>query len=201
MRIRNLLAAALVATLLPSPSSALPEVLSDADVRALASSLPQGPAFRSAGQTYRPVSGLRAAVRGQATAVQRMQSLGAAAVDVVQEKGPYVIFRDAAAGAKALGAPAGNDPRAAFSVVVNTRTGRLGIADGLVTAKLADVKLARGLADAHGLALEFVAEGIRYAFFRVPPGGDLVEAAAALARSRGVVSAEVDVREEFAVPM
>jgi hypothetical protein len=201
MKIPTILAAALAAALLPSPSAALPAVLSDADVRALAKSLPQGATFKSAGQTYRPVSGLRAAVRGQSTAVQRMQALGAADVDVVQEKGPYVIFRDAAAGAAVLGAKGPNEPQATFSVVVNARTGRLGIADGLVAVKLTDVKLARELADAHGLALEFVAEGIRYAFLRVPPGGDLVAAAAALAKARGVVSAEVDVREEFAVPM
>ncbi len=198
---RTILAFALALALVPATSVAEPAVLSDADVRALARSLPQGPTFRSGGQTYRPVAGLRATVRGQATAVERMRSLGAADVDVVQEKGPYVIFRDATATTTATARQAAPGADATLPVVVNVRSGRLGVLDSTVVVKLKDVRSAPELAVANGLTLEFVAEGIRYAFLRVPPGRDVVAAAAAVARDPGVVLAEPEVRERFAVPM
>ena len=48
--------------------------------------------------------------------------------------------------------------------------------------------------------LEYVAEQIGYAFFRVPDGKDVVAAAAALGRDPRVLAADVEIREHFAVP-
>jgi hypothetical protein len=189
------------AVALPLLALAQPSGLSPEDVKALARSLPQGAEFRSSGQTYRPVAGLRAALRGPDGAVQRVVALGGSAADVVAEKGPYVVYRDTSAAAPAGGGTPLVNQVSTFGVVVNTRTGQLGIADGLLTAKLSDIGAAREIAAANGLALDFVADGIGYAFFRVPVGRDLAAAAAAVAGDTRVKSAEVDVRESFAVPM
>jgi carbonic anhydrase len=198
MTIRVLRFAAVAALALPLLSSAQSTGLSAADVQALVRSLPQGAEFKSSGQTYRPVEGLRAALRGPDGAAQRVVALGGSAADVVAEKGPYVVYRNTGAAPSASGATPLVNQVAICAVVVNTRTGQLGIADGLLTAKLSDVGAAREIAAANGLALDFVADGIGYAFFRVPAGRDLAAAAAAVAGDTRVKSAEVDVRESFA---
>ncbi len=186
MNIDRLRVAVLIAVLLPNLAFAQPGGLAEPDVRALVGSLPQGPEFRSDRQVYRPVAELRAYPRG------------AGSGDIVTYKGPYVIVR---AGSTARsGATAAEPGVTAGSVVVNVRTGQLGIADGTITAKLSDVGAAEALAAANGLTVEFVAGAIGHAFFTAPPGRDLAAAATALAKDPRVQSAYPGVRESFAVP-
>jgi uncharacterized protein (DUF2164 family) len=86
-------------------------------------------------------------------------------------------------------------------VVVNKRTGRLGVAANVLIVKLTDVGTAAFLAEASGLTLDFVAERLGLAFYTVPDGRDIQAAAASLARDSRVKSAEIEIREHFAVPM
>ncbi|MEI6225968.1 MAG: hypothetical protein WCS72_14550 [Deltaproteobacteria bacterium] len=196
--------ALLIAAALPTLAFGQPAALPSAEAEALVRSLPKGAEFRSDGRTYRPVAGLRAAPRtasrndGQSPL---QQASPAATTDVVvEDKGPYVIYRDASA-VSAAGASLVGTPRVTKgSVVVNVRTGQLGIADGLITAKLTDVGAAQALAAANGLTVEFVAGPIGYVYFKAPPSRDLAAAAAALAKDPRVKAAYPGVQESFGRP-
>jgi hypothetical protein len=59
---------------------------------------------------------------------------------------------------------------------------------------------AAALARDHGLALEYVAEGIGWAFLRVPDGRDVIATAAELAADPRAKVVEPEVREHFPVP-
>lgn len=167
---------------------------------ALVDAAPQGTPFQSSGQTYRMVGGLRATPRAQGASVdQGLAAARSAPADLVEQKGPYLIFRESGAKAPPLvPAAAMIDQARSFPVVVNTRTGRLGVAANVLVVKLADVGTAQALAAANGLELDFVADRIGYAFFRVPDGRDLLGAVAAMSRDGRVTSAEIEVREHFA---
>ncbi len=192
--------AVLAAIVLPLLAQAQAGGLPVAQRRALVSSLPQGAEFRSGGQTYRPVGGLRATLRGPAEVVQGAQAAAPATGEVVEILGPFAIHRALAAEAPASAATTGVGATTSRAVVVNVRTGSLGIATGIVTAKLVDAGTARAIAAANGVTLRHASEGTGYAFFGVPEGRDLVEVAAAIARSPGVEMAEVNVKEDFDSP-
>lgn len=188
----------LVATLLPAVAFSLPGDPAEPDVRALVSSLPQGAEFRSDRNVYRPVGGLRAVrQRGEAVASPAPDAVPG---EFVSRMGPYFIVRDSSAMGGNGKSLAGSPRVTAGSVVANVRTGQLGIADGIITAKLSDVGAATSLAAANGLTVEFVAAHIGYAFFTAPPGRDLAAAAAALAKDPRVKTAYPTVIENFAVP-
>ncbi len=200
MNTQNLRLAVLVTLALPALAVAQSRGLAVSDVQSLVASLPQGAEFRSEGQTYRPVAGLRAELRPAGRVEPGQASAEGAAEVIVEVKGPYVIYRDTAA-VSAAGKSLVGAPRVAKgSVVVNVRTGQLGIADGLITAKLSDVGAAGALAAANGLTVEYVAGHIGYAFFTAPPGQDLAAAAAALRKDPRVKSAHANVQESFAEP-
>jgi hypothetical protein len=200
MNTQNLRLAVLVTFALPSLAVAQSTGLAASDAQALVASLPQGAEFRSDGQTYRPVVGLRAELRPAGRVEPGQASAEGTTEVIVEVKGPYVIYRDtatvSAAGKSLVGAPR----VAKGSVVVNVRTGQLGIADGIITAKLFDVEAARALAAANGLAVEYVAAHIGYAFFTAPSGRDLAAAAAALRNDPRVKSAHANVQENFGEP-
>ncbi len=154
-------------------------------------------------QSYQVVVGLRATIRGSATAEARLAALGLPATDLVEEKGPYVVFQRAASGATAparvaeASAVAAVDRTPAYPVVVNTRTGELAILPGIVITRLRNPADAASLAQANGLVVEFVGETSGNGYFRVPEGGDVVSAAAALARDPRVETAFPEVSERF----
>lgn len=169
---------------------------------ALVKEAPKGPEFRSSGQAYRLVGGLRAtALPADVSVDQGLAAVRSVPGDLVERKGPYVIYREQTGqGPALLPAAAEVDRSRTLPVAVNVRTGRLGVAANVLVVKLKDVRAAPAIAAANGLELTFVAEGIGYAFLDVPDGRDLLAAAAAVARDGRVRSAEIEVRENFQVP-
>ena len=166
---------------------------------ALVQSLPQGAPFRSGGQSWRIVGGLAAVPRAAAGA----QGLAAPApVDVVEEKGPYLVVRQGSAAplAAPLAAPAAG-PAGTLPVAVNTRTNAFGVVPGTIDVRLRDRGAAGALARDLGLELVAAAPGISMAFYRVPPGGDLQAAVDRLAGDARVRSAEIEVKESFDLPL
>jgi len=170
---------------------------------ALVQAAPKGAPFKSGGQTYQVVGGLRATAGGSATLDQTLSAVGAVSTDLVEVRGPFVIYRaPSAAGAAPVSAMAAAvNQSSTLPVVVNKRTGRLGVAANVLIVKLTDVGTAAFLAEASGLTLDFVAERLGLAFYTVPDGRDIQAAAASLARDSRVKSAEIEIREHFAVPM
>lgn len=197
--------AAVAFALLPALALAggnAPQGMSAQARAALVKESPKGPEFRSGGQTYRMVGGLRAATLPASASVdQGLAALRSAPDDLVERKGPFLIFREPAAQAAGVEPSArAVDGSRTLPVAVNVRNGRLGVVANVLVVKLKDVGAAQALAAANGLALTFVAEGIGYAFFEVPDGRDLLAAASAVGRDARVKSAEVEVRENFNVP-
>ena len=167
----------------------------------------KGAPFQSGRQTYRLVVGLRATVEGNvASPSERLAAVGVAPDALVERRGPFLLFRQpataptATARLAAASAVTVVDRTPTYPVAVNARTGQLGIVPGTIVARLGKVGDAAALARAGGLEVEYVAEPIGYAFFLVPDGKDVVAAAAALAADPRVQSADVEIREHFAVP-
>ena len=150
---------------------------------ALVKEAPKGPEFRSSGQTYRIVGGLRAtALPTGASVDQGLAAVRSSPGELVDRKGPYLIFRQPAAqGAGVVPSARDVDWSRTLPVAVNVKTGRLGVVASVLVVKLKDVGAAPALAAANGLVLTFVAEGIGYAFFDVPDGQDLLAAASTVA--------------------
>jgi hypothetical protein len=168
------------------------------------------PFLSSTRQAYRVAVELRAVPRGQDTAEGRMAGLGIPAAELVEVKGPFLIVRRPTAAATATATAAARlagasavatvDRTRVHPVAVNAASGRLGILSGIVVARLRNPDDAAALAQANGLALDYVAGPIRCAFFRVPDGRDVVAAATALARDARVELASPEVSETFRVP-
>lgn len=155
---------------------------------------PKGTSFRSAGQEYRVVPTIRAVkVTVGAPSAASLSAVGAGQGDLLERKGPYALFV----------APAGEAPAAASqtsAVAVNERSGQLGVITGTITARVGSAAAAQAAAKGAGLALELVSPSSGYAFFRAPPGADVLAAAAALAARREVKGVEVEVREAYDEP-
>jgi hypothetical protein len=168
---------------------------------ALVQAAPKGVPFTSGGQTYQVVAGLRATTTTGATLDQRLAAVGAAPADLVEARGPFAIYRTREAAAPVSAMAVAVNRSTTLPVVVNPRTGRLGVATNVLVVHLRDVGEASVVARESGLTLDYVAERLGLAFLTVPDGRDLQAAAAAVAKDPRVKSAEVEVREFFAVPL
>ncbi len=186
-----LAAAQAKASRLPSPAAARQADL----VRSSAG----GRTFTSRGKPYRVLGGARAVARAQGESdEQAVARAGAFPADVVERKGGFLILRGGRGASPTIAAAP--DQAGDHTVVVNTRTGRLGIVSGNLNVRMREGADPGALARNHGLALVSAAPRIRAAFFRVPAGRDVQAAAEAMAQERGVASAEVEVLEHLAVP-
>jgi hypothetical protein len=194
-----------VAAVLPTTGLGQAETAAARRAELVAAS-PKGPEFTNDRRTYRVVAGMQAVRLGDATAVARAEALGLPAAAVVEQKGPYAIVeRGTAADAPAnrlaaASAIASVDGERAFPVVVNARTGQLGVVSGTIIVKLADLADADALAKANGLSVEYVAEPIGFVFLGAPAGTDVLAMTAALGRDPRVILAYAEIREHFAVP-
>lgn len=168
---------------------------------ALVRTLPKGEPFHSGGQRYRLVAGLRAVHRGtDPSARETLARAGAAAAAVLELKGRFVLFQQSPSAAP-LAATQLTNRAETLPVAVNERTGRLGVVLGTITVKLRDIGQAEALARDHGLRLDFSAPNLSVAFFSLPAGTSIQAAAARLSADARVASAEIEVKEHFAVPM
>ncbi|HEY7726652.1 MAG TPA: hypothetical protein VH880_15065 [Anaeromyxobacteraceae bacterium] len=168
--------------------------------RALVRSLPRGSAFRTNGQPYGFLAGLRAVARAPGEpSGEALARAGAAAAELVEEKGGFAVFRESAAAASEATRAAGRAPT--YPVAVNERTGDLGVVPGTLVVRLRDPPAAGELARDHGLSLDFHAAHLGTAFYRAPAGASLPAAAARLAADPRVRSAEIEVKEHFAGPL
>jgi len=168
--------------------------------RALVESLPKGTAFRSGGQEYQIVGGVRAVARApEAGERQALAAVGAAPADLIEAKGSFLVYREAASAAPVAARTAAGGG-STLPVAVNRRTGGLGVVLGSLTVRLRDPAAAEAVAREHGLRLTFSAPHLSTAFYQVPEGKDIQAAAAELAGDGRVTAAEIEVKEHFAVP-
>jgi len=168
--------------------------------QALLQSLPKGSPFRSGGQEYQIVGGVRAVARApEAGERQALAAVGVVPADLLETKGSFLVYREAASAAPVAARTAAG-LGSTLPVAVNRRTGGFGVVLGSLTVQLRDPAAAEALAREHGLRLTFSAPHLSTAFYQVPEGQDIQAAAAELARDARVTSAEIEVKEHFAVP-
>jgi hypothetical protein len=209
MILRNRIAFVALAALAAFPAMAQVTTAALAQRRSevLTSAL-KGPAFTAGARPkYQVVVGLRAVLDEGSSPEARLAALRRPASSLVEAKGPYVLFQETVTGATSRARVAAAsvvvplDGTTSFPVVLNTQTGELGVLPGIVVVKLRDPADAASLAKENGFALEYLAEPIRYGFFRVPDLRNVIEAAAKLAADPRVEDAYPEVREHFPSPM
>jgi hypothetical protein len=193
-RIRAVVALATL-VVLPGPAEAQARKSTlDARRAQAVASAPLGTSFRSAGQDYRVVPAIRAArVTVSATDSATLSSVGARESDILERKGPYALFVERAGAVPDIASPTS-------AVAVNVRSGQLGVITGTITARVGSATAAAAAARAEGVVLELVTLATGYAFFRAPPGADVLAAAAALGARPEVKGVEVEVRESYDEP-
>jgi hypothetical protein len=198
----NTMTLALLGTLL-APAAGLAQgkgALAEAALERRTESVLKGPTFRSGGQDYQVLGGVRAVARPRGAGErQTLELVGAAPADLLEAKGSYLVYFQAA-GAAPVAAQVAAGPSSTLPVARNKRTGGLGVVLGSLVVRLRDPAAAEALGKEHGLRLLFSAPHLSLAFYRVPQGQDIQAAAAELVRDRRVVSAEVEVKEHFAAP-
>jgi hypothetical protein len=156
----------------------------------------RGATVTSNKQRYQILPGVRAAkIQPQERPQQTLTRAGGG--QMIETKGPYVVFTAAQQGAVSVMQVNG---AMSYPTVINSRTGGIGILPGTVRAQLKNVGSAAAIASYHGLELVREFAHLRTAFFRARPGQDVVAASASLAADSRVVSAEVDVLEHVNVP-
>lgn len=162
-------------------------------------SLPRGRAFRSNGNEYRVVGGVRAVQRDPGQTPEAVAAaLGLPDQEIVESKGRYTIIRGGGASPRASVGAMGRLP--ALPVAVNMATGSLGVLTGAIKVSYRPPFDPRQVAGEMGLAILLVVPRESVAYFRVPDRADIQEAADALARNPQVAGVSTEVQEYFASP-
>src|SRR5262249_11151721 len=148
---------------------------------AMLQSLQRGREIVSGNERYRHLSEVKA-VEGRSRA----------AGEVIETKGRLVLFRGAATDSVALNLRGGS---LEYPAVVNTRTGRLGVLTGALVVKPKDMADADAIAASHALDKGRVFPHLQTVFYKVRPGEDIADAAAALQADPRVESAYPEIIE------
>ena len=160
--------------------------------------LPQGDALTSGGESYVVLSDVRA--------VPSDPGQEPAGLTVLERKGRFLVYRETRPALKSASAMTVQDagltgqPLLTHAVVLNPRTGNLGVVLGTLIVKLADMSQADALAAAHGLTLSSRFDHLGLAFYTAAPGRDLAAATAALRADMRVTSADPEILEHVRVP-
>jgi hypothetical protein len=160
--------------------------------------LPQGDAITSGGESYVVLSDVRA--------VPSDPGQEPAGLNVLERKGRFVVYRETRPHLKSPSAMTVQDagltgqPLLTHAVVLNPRTGNLGVVIGTLIVKLADMTQAEAIGAAHGLTLSSRFDHLNLAFYTAGPGQDIAAAAAALRADARVTSADPEILEHVRAP-
>jgi len=131
------------------------------------------------------------------TPQQAIAPLGADAGQIIETKGRFVLFRSAprkAAMVEELGGAA------VYPIVLNARTGTLGVLNGTLVVMPKRMGDVADLAKQHGLNIEREYPHIRTVFFRVKANVDIADAATALRSDPRTENAYPEIIEYLRVP-
>ena len=157
---------------------------------------PVGSTITSNNQQYQILPGVRATISlPDERPEQALTRMGGN--KLIETKGAFVVFSAAQQSVPSLTSVNG---ATSYPAALNPRTGELGILPGTLKVSLKDTSSAAAVAADHGLEVVRVFAHLQMAFYRVPPGQDVVAAAAALSADARVASAEVEVVEHLSVP-
>ena len=129
-----------------------------------------------------------------------LSSLGVQGDEVLETKGGFIIYKATGGPVQSVAALATLDNGSVYPVVMNQRTGQLGIVSGMIAVKLTDMTDGDAVAQDHGIQLQSRFDHLGLAVYDVTIGEDVLAAAQALAADARVDSAEVEILEHFHVP-
>lgn len=170
-----------------------------ADLNALAT----GEQFISNGETYVVLPGARALrhFEPDEEPSRALTKMGLGGQEILQLKGSFIIYR--ATGSNDSHSKPMLDSvqgRISFPVVLNKRTGQLGVVPGNLVVKLKNMTQAAHLADAHGLRIASRFDHLNLVFYSVGVGKDIHAAVQLLKADQRVESAEIEILENINVP-
>ena len=164
----------------------------------------KGKTIKNGGEHYAVLEGVWAvkAFRGEPDDQRSLTLAGVTSGEVVERKGPHILFRDKAAPDAKI------DPsrkttgtgKPVYTVVQNQRTGRLGVVLGTIQVRLRDADAAERLGRDFGLAIQQNFRHLGFVFFRIAPGQDPFSIAEALRQDAAVKQAVVEILENPALP-
>jgi len=129
--------------------------------------------------------------------VKAVEGKDAAQGAVIETKGKLVLFRGGATGSIALDR-SGNS--VVYPTVVNPQTGTLGVLTGALVVKPKNMADADAIAASHALDKVRAFPHLQTVFFKVRPGEDIADAAAALQADPRVESAYPEIIERVRQP-
>lgn len=141
-------------------------------------SLPRGETFSNDGQPYVQLPTLRAGKEKggdvRADQVRQGESAGSSG-EVLAERGRFTIYRPAAATAAAVPPDAALAPTTppSYPVVLNERTGALGVVTRRLWSKLKVMTDTDAIGREYGLEFSFANAAMRTSFYGVPGGVDI----------------------------
>lgn len=153
---------------------------------ALLQSLQRGKEIVAGGERYRHLPEVKA-VEGKSPA----------AGEVIETKGRLVLYRGAATDSATLKRTGSS---VEYPVVVNARTGELGVLTGVLVVKPKDMSDADAISSGHGLEKGRVFPKLQTVFYKVSPGADIGDVAAALQADPRVESAYPEIIERVRQP-
>jgi len=174
--------------------------MSAAERSALMQALARGKQMKGSRDSYQHLPQVAAVVRATSSESPRqaVARSGEGGAQIIETKGRLVLYRSARQN-RASAAGAGGT--LVLPIVVNLRTGTLGVLTGALIVKPKSMADAATIARAHGLEVAKAYPQLKTVFYRSQAGGDIADASAALQADPRVESAYAEIIENVRVPM
>ena len=197
MKIRMIAACMLLFSL---PCIAQMAVSSAEQRAALIHGLERGRVTNVNGEQYQHLPGVLAVERqrhGQ-SAEQVLALVGAESSAFIENKGEFVLFRYSPG--RQTAALSSSGAGLVYPAVLNIRTSMIGLLLGTLEVKLKNMANVDAVANAHSLELVKAFPHLGTAFYRVPAGSDVLDAATVVSSDSMVLSASPEILESVQVP-
>ena len=162
-----------------------------------------GPRIKFGSETFVLLTDLLAVRdRGKVlSTVGDLKEWGFEAAEVVETKGHFIIFRlEKPQNTRIIQSIRDHGGFSVHPVVLNPRTGRLGVVMGTLIVRFKGAMSSKTMAKVHGLSLRNESQSTRTAFFKVRMGGNPFTKAVQLQQDPTVNSVEIEVLENPVVP-
>jgi len=198
----NIRIAVLCLTFAASPAlaqeSPKPAKARGAERAAMLETLQKGKQIQGSRGQYRHVPEVLAvARRTNETPEEAIARMGAGGEQLLETKGRLVLFRSTQQKPASVEGVGGS---AVYPVVVNARTGTLGVLTGTVIVKPKSIADAAAIASSHGLEKGKEYPQLQVVFYRAKAGTDIADVAAALQADPRIESAYPEIIEYVRVP-
>ena len=186
------------ASLALAQESPKPAKARGAERAAMLETLQKGKQIQGSRGQYLHLPEVLAVARGaNETPEEAIARMGAGGEQLLETKGRLVLFRSTQQKPASVEGVGGS---AVYPVVVNARTGTLGVLTGTVIVKPKSIADAAAIASSHGLEKGKEYPHLQTVFYRVKANADIADAASALQADPRIESAYPEIIEYVRVP-